>query len=99
MAIRVHTQEGKNSVCGINWEIKCSWRSESCELLSGIIGGPTGKALEKFAIFSLKLVLYTLLKIIKLKLSVSIQKTTILILKYAQLYVFLVLLRSRKKQR
>ena len=39
-------------------------------------GGPGGEALEKVTIFSLKLVWYSLLKKIKLKLSVSNKRTT-----------------------
>ena len=43
-----------------------------CEPLNWLNGGPV--SLEKFTIFSLKLVWYSLLKIIKLKLSVSNKK-------------------------
>ena len=42
-------------------------------------GGPGGKALEKFTIFSLQLVWHGLLKIMKLKLSIFNKKTGIII--------------------
>ena len=67
------SQEGKNSVFCVNWEIKCNWGSGGggghCEPLSGFRGGPGINALGKFTMFSLKLV-YSLLELIKWKLSV-----------------------------
>ena len=54
---QVVNQEGKNSAICMNKKIKCYWRSGGYfEPLSGFIGGPGGKALGKFAIFSLKLI-------------------------------------------
>ena len=43
-----------------------------CEPLNGFRDGPRGKAFGKCTIFSFKLVWYSLLEIVKLKLTVSI---------------------------
>ena len=83
----------------MNWEIKMQldvWAHH--EPISGFSGGPEGTVLEKFIIVSLKLIWCNLLKITKLKLSVS-NKNCYYNLKYAQLCLFFVLFRSRLKQR
>ena len=49
----------------MNWEIKCSW----VHLTMGSVGPQGGKAPEKIAIFSLKLVYDSLLQITKLTVS------------------------------
>ena len=56
--IRDLARKEKNSVLCMNWEIKCNWGSGGghCEPLSEFSGGPGGKALGTFTIFSLKLV-------------------------------------------
>ena len=62
----------------INWETKRKWESRGhYEPLSGFrrVGG--GKVLEKFTVFSLKLA-YSLLEIMKLKLSVISNKKLLL---------------------
>ena len=54
----------------MNWEIKNNQGSGvHCEPLSELSEGRGGKALEKFTIFTLKLVWHSLLEIIELKLS------------------------------
>ena len=64
----------------MNWEIKCSWGS-GCIVspLNGSVKDHGGKAPEKIKIFSLKLVLYSLLKIIKLKLKLSVVNKKLLL--------------------
>ena len=62
-------QEGKKSAFWI--ERKCSWGSGCTVRPSMGLWEPGGKLLEKITIFSLELVWYSLLKILKLKLSVS----------------------------
>ena len=80
----------------MNWEIRCNWESRGhCESVSGFSRGPEGKALGIFTIFSFKLVWYSLLEEIKLKLS---NKNCYYNLKYAQLCV-LSFIRSRMSQR
>ena len=58
----------------MNWEIKHSWGSGCTVSLSIGLGGPVGKAYEKFTLFSLKLVWYSHLQTLKLELSVSNKK-------------------------
>ena len=76
LVFRVLARKGKNYMLCVNWEIKCNWGSERTVSPSMGSGGPGGEALEKVTIFSLKLVWYSLLKKIKLKLSVSNKRTT-----------------------
>ena len=61
----------KNSAFCMNWEIKCIWGSGCTVRPSMGSERPEGKALEKFTVLNLKLVWYSPLNIIKLKLSVS----------------------------
>ena len=72
----------------MNWEIKRSWGSGHTVSPSIGLGGPGGKAIEKFTIFSLELVWYSLLKIIKLKLSVSNNKNCYYNIKYPVMFAF-----------
>ena len=70
------------------------------EPLNWLNGLPLGKALEKFALFSLKLVWYSLFKIVKLKLSVSNKKLLFWFkIGTIRCMVFFVFLRSRVKQK
>ena len=69
----------KNSAFCMDLEIRHSWRSGCTVGLSVGSGGPGGKALEKFMIFSLSLSWYSLSEILKLKLSASNKKTAIMI--------------------
>ena len=75
---RALARKEKNSTFSMNWELKHSWVpgfSVSPSLDSvGDFGSEGGGGLHKFATFSLKLVWYSLLKIIKLKLSVTNKK-------------------------
>ena len=61
----IEKEAKKNSVFCMNWVIKCNWT------LSGFSEELGGKANDKFILFSLEIVWYNLLKIIKLKMSVS----------------------------
>ena len=76
--IRALARKEKNSAFSVNWKLKCNWGSGGhCEPLSSFSEGRAGKTFGKFRIFSLKLVWYSLLEIIKLKLY----------LKYAVMFV------------
>ena len=71
-------EEGKSSALCLNCGVKYSWGSECTMSPSMGSGEPEGKALAKCTIFTLKLIWYSLLKIIKLKLSVSNKKLNIM---------------------
>ena len=69
---RVLVRKDKNSVFCLNWEMKCNWGSEwPYDPLGGFSGGAGSQPLGTFAMFSLELGWYSLLEIIKLKLSMK----------------------------
>ena len=66
----------------MNWEIKCSQgsgRTVTPQMVLAEQGGGGGKYFKKLIKFSLKIARYSLLKIIKLKMSGSNKKNDIII--------------------
>ena len=66
----VLAREEKNYAFCMDWEIKCNWGSGALWTPQWVHWGSGGNTLGKFTIFSLKLVMCSLLEIAKLKLSV-----------------------------
>ena len=65
----VLAREEKNYAFCMNWGIKCNWGSGALWLRQWVHWRSGGNTLGKFTIFSLKLVMCSLLEITKLKLS------------------------------